>query len=281
MRQGIEDVVFCYLRFPSGLAAHLHLSWLDPHKERRFTVVGSKQDGDLRRHGARAQADRLRQGLRRGLLLVRRVHRALGRHLQPARPRTRSRCGSSAGTSSSACATAREPRSGAASRAARGAGAGGAAALARGEHAACVQRRLTARPACCSATDVELPDDVELGAGVVIHAGTRDRRRVRGCRTAAWSASRWRSGRRRARRAMTPPPAVVGAGCVVGAQAVVVAGAALGGRRAWWATRRTCASARRSARQRWSGAAASVENDVVDRRARADPDRRLRHRLLA
>jgi predicted dehydrogenase len=43
MRAGIEDVVFAYLRFPSGLAAHLHLSWLDPHKERRFTVVGSKR----------------------------------------------------------------------------------------------------------------------------------------------------------------------------------------------------------------------------------------------
>lgn len=43
MRQGVEDVVFCYLRFPSGVAAHLHLSWLDPHKERRFTVVGSQQ----------------------------------------------------------------------------------------------------------------------------------------------------------------------------------------------------------------------------------------------
>jgi predicted dehydrogenase len=37
----VEDVVFCYLRFPSGLMAHLHLSWLDPHKERRFTIVGS------------------------------------------------------------------------------------------------------------------------------------------------------------------------------------------------------------------------------------------------
>jgi predicted dehydrogenase len=43
MRVGVEDVVFCFLRFPSGLAAHMHLSWLDPHKERRFTVVGSKQ----------------------------------------------------------------------------------------------------------------------------------------------------------------------------------------------------------------------------------------------
>ena len=43
MREGIEDVVFCYMRFPSGLAAHMHLSWLDPHKDRRLTVVGSKK----------------------------------------------------------------------------------------------------------------------------------------------------------------------------------------------------------------------------------------------
>ena len=43
VHDGVEDVVFCYLRFPSGLAAHMHLSWLDPHKERRFTVVGSKR----------------------------------------------------------------------------------------------------------------------------------------------------------------------------------------------------------------------------------------------
>jgi predicted dehydrogenase len=43
VRPGIEDVVFCFMRFPSGLCAHLHLSWLDPHKERRFTVVGSRR----------------------------------------------------------------------------------------------------------------------------------------------------------------------------------------------------------------------------------------------
>jgi predicted dehydrogenase len=54
MRQGIEDVVFGFLRFPSGLAAHLHLSWLDPHKERRFTIVGGRRmatfdDMDLER----------------------------------------------------------------------------------------------------------------------------------------------------------------------------------------------------------------------------------------
>jgi len=43
VRPEVEDVVFCYLRFPSGPVAHLHLSWLDPHKERRVTVVGSKR----------------------------------------------------------------------------------------------------------------------------------------------------------------------------------------------------------------------------------------------
>jgi predicted dehydrogenase len=43
MRPGVEDVVFAFLRFPSGLTAHMHLSWLDPHKERRFTVVGSRR----------------------------------------------------------------------------------------------------------------------------------------------------------------------------------------------------------------------------------------------
>jgi predicted dehydrogenase len=37
---GVEDVVFCYLEFPSGKIAHMHLSWLDPHKMRKLTVVG-------------------------------------------------------------------------------------------------------------------------------------------------------------------------------------------------------------------------------------------------
>ena len=40
LTEGVEDVVFCYLRFPSGKIAHMHLSWLDPHKMRRMTVVG-------------------------------------------------------------------------------------------------------------------------------------------------------------------------------------------------------------------------------------------------
>jgi predicted dehydrogenase len=40
---GVEDVVFCYLRFPSGKIAHMHLSWLDPHKLRKITVVGREK----------------------------------------------------------------------------------------------------------------------------------------------------------------------------------------------------------------------------------------------
>ena len=40
---GVEDVVFCFLRFPSGKIAHMHLSWLDPHKMRKITVVGTEK----------------------------------------------------------------------------------------------------------------------------------------------------------------------------------------------------------------------------------------------
>jgi predicted dehydrogenase len=40
---GVEDVVFCFLRFASGKIAHMHLSWLDPHKMRKMTVVGREK----------------------------------------------------------------------------------------------------------------------------------------------------------------------------------------------------------------------------------------------
>jgi predicted dehydrogenase len=43
LNEGVEDVVFAYLRFPSGVVAHLHLSWLDPHKMRKITVVGDSK----------------------------------------------------------------------------------------------------------------------------------------------------------------------------------------------------------------------------------------------
>jgi predicted dehydrogenase len=47
VRGGVEDVVFAYIRFDTGLAAHLHLSWLDPHKMRKITVVGSERMATL------------------------------------------------------------------------------------------------------------------------------------------------------------------------------------------------------------------------------------------
>jgi predicted dehydrogenase len=43
LQPGIEDVVFLTLEFPSGALAHVQMSWLDPHKERRLTVVGSRR----------------------------------------------------------------------------------------------------------------------------------------------------------------------------------------------------------------------------------------------
>jgi predicted dehydrogenase len=39
----VEDVVFLTMRFASGVLAHIHLSWLDPYKERKLTVVGEKK----------------------------------------------------------------------------------------------------------------------------------------------------------------------------------------------------------------------------------------------
>lgn len=43
LQPGIADTVFLTLRFASGRAAHVHVSWLDPHKVRCMTVVGSKK----------------------------------------------------------------------------------------------------------------------------------------------------------------------------------------------------------------------------------------------
>ena len=43
LQKDIEDVVFVDLRFPGGKLAHVHVSWLDPHKLRKFTVVGTQK----------------------------------------------------------------------------------------------------------------------------------------------------------------------------------------------------------------------------------------------
>ena len=38
-----DDLVWLSLRFREGIRAHVHLSWLDPHKVRRLTVVGERK----------------------------------------------------------------------------------------------------------------------------------------------------------------------------------------------------------------------------------------------
>jgi predicted dehydrogenase len=43
VQEGVEDVAYMTLNFPSGILAHVRLSWLDPMKTRRLTVVGSRK----------------------------------------------------------------------------------------------------------------------------------------------------------------------------------------------------------------------------------------------
>ncbi|MFQ5458124.1 MAG: Gfo/Idh/MocA family protein [Myxococcota bacterium] len=43
LQQGVQDVVFVNLHFPDGRMAQIHVSWLDPHKMRKMTIVGSRK----------------------------------------------------------------------------------------------------------------------------------------------------------------------------------------------------------------------------------------------
>src|SRR2546422_5848297 len=43
LQRGVEDVVFLTMEFATGMLADVQLSWLDPHKERKLTVVGAKK----------------------------------------------------------------------------------------------------------------------------------------------------------------------------------------------------------------------------------------------
>jgi predicted dehydrogenase len=43
LQHNIEDVVFVNLKFRSGVSAQIQVSWLDPRKERRLTIVGSQK----------------------------------------------------------------------------------------------------------------------------------------------------------------------------------------------------------------------------------------------
>ena len=41
-QEGIEDVAFMSLKYGENLLAHLHVSWLDPTKTRKITIIGTK-----------------------------------------------------------------------------------------------------------------------------------------------------------------------------------------------------------------------------------------------
>lgn len=43
LRDGVEDVVFLTLTFADNSMASVHVSWLDPHKVRKVTIVGSSK----------------------------------------------------------------------------------------------------------------------------------------------------------------------------------------------------------------------------------------------
>jgi predicted dehydrogenase len=43
LQENVEDVVFVTLKYRQGQMAHIHLSWLDPRKERRLTLVCSRK----------------------------------------------------------------------------------------------------------------------------------------------------------------------------------------------------------------------------------------------
>jgi predicted dehydrogenase len=43
LQEGVEDVVFSTLHFADGRVAHIHVSWLDPHKRRSMVLVGSEK----------------------------------------------------------------------------------------------------------------------------------------------------------------------------------------------------------------------------------------------
>ena len=43
LRDGIEDVCFLTLHYPTGAVANIQASWMNPRKERRFTIVGTEQ----------------------------------------------------------------------------------------------------------------------------------------------------------------------------------------------------------------------------------------------
>ena len=258
MQEGIEDVVFCFLRFPSGLAAHMHLSWLDPHKERRFTVVGSKKMATFDDMELERKLTVYDKGFDENWSSYGEYIARSGDTFSPRVPNDeplRVECAHFV----ESVRDGAEPRSDGRGRPAGGAGARGAAAVAAGELACRPGLSRPARrwctPAPCWASGVRLGDGCVVGKPPVLAAGS----------SAAGEE---------------PGPARLGDGVAIGRGR---GGARRGGARRRLRGRRPGPRARadldRRAR-RVVGRGASVENDVTDRRARAAADQRLRHRLV-
>ena len=239
---GIEDVVFGYLRFPSGLRRAPAPVLARPAQGAALHGRRLEADGDLRRHGHRAQGDHLRQGLRRGHRLLRRVHHPRRGTSGARGSPTASRCGSSASTSSTASATggSRSPT----------APAGCAwCACSRGSRRGSTRpggsrvQPSDRAPGLILGEGVELAEDVQLGAYVVIHPGTvvgdglRDPGPGR-ARQAAEAGARTPARRARRRRRWCSRPA---RSC---ARARSCSPARRWARARSSATRRSCASAR-------------------------------------
>ncbi len=43
LQHAVEDVTLTFMRFPNGINAHLFVSWLNPFKEQKFVVIGSRK----------------------------------------------------------------------------------------------------------------------------------------------------------------------------------------------------------------------------------------------
>ena len=60
LNRNVADTTLTAIRFPNGVRAHVFVSWLNPFKEQKMTVVGSSGSGCVRRHQTLGgEADRL------------------------------------------------------------------------------------------------------------------------------------------------------------------------------------------------------------------------------
>ena len=242
VRDGVEDVVFAYIRFDSGLAAHLHLSWLDPHKERRLTVVGSERMATLDDMALERKLTIYDKGFDPAADTYGEYITRSGLSSAPRCPTT-SRFASNASTSSTASPTAapRAPTAAAglqvvqvlealqASLDSGGApqpvgAAVGAWRRGRRPHR---HRRSEPPPGLLLGEGVEIPEGVALGGNVVIHAGTTIGEGVT-IQDGAIIGKPPKLGARSIASAEPPLPAAIGDGAAVCAGAVVLAGATIG-----------------------------------------------------